>query len=117
MTAFEAFPVFPTEPEPIPARYAEPVERLLEAFSAGTVTLLLHAADAVPPEWLTAARIEANLRALPLEPVQARAWPLLPQVWAISMALDGDAAEPGNMVYIHTLRRALAERLDAEWRA
>jgi EAL domain-containing protein (putative c-di-GMP-specific phosphodiesterase class I)/GGDEF domain-containing protein len=110
------FAVFSEATRPVPAEYAEPLERLLDTLQPGSVTLLLRA-DAASAGWLDADTIERCLHAVLIEPVRSSAWPLLADVWAISLRVPESAEWELTPQSIHVLRRTLAERLDAEWQA
>ena len=100
---------------PVPAAFAEPLERLLDALRPNSLVLLLRVAPHVAPDWLTQMRIDKHLRQALMEPAQTDVWPLLPDVWAISLEMDGDTENPVSSLHIHSLRRALMERLETAW--
>lgn len=115
-SALDAFPLSLIDPGPVPAAYAEPVERLLESFQPDSVAFLLRAQERVQPDWLTAERILKHLGHVLMEPAQPRVWPLVEGVWAIAIRVEGSAESPANALRMHTLRHALTERLEADWR-
>lgn len=102
---------------PVPTHHSEPIERLLDAFRPDRVALLVQPAPCVRSDWLTQERLYAHLRSIPIEPVATCIWPLVNNIWSISICVAGDADTPANAVQAYTLCRVLARRLEEEWRA
>lgn len=114
LTLFDASSAVPC---PVPASYAEPVERLIEAFRPGGMAFLLQTQEAPGPEWLTADRILSHVGQALLEPMQTQVWPLLDGVWVVAVSAEGGIEGPISALQAHALRKALADRLEEDWRA
>lgn len=101
----------------VSSAYTEPLERFLQAFQPNTVLLVLHVDPKVTASgWLTETRIARHLHASLMEPVCTEVWPLLENVWIISLLATGDLAHPTSSLHVHSLKHTLAERIDTEWR-
>ena len=75
----------------VSSAYTEPLERFLQAFQPNTVLLVLHVDPKVTASgWLTETRIARHLHASLMEPVCTEVWPLLENVWIISLLATGD---------------------------
>src|SRR5882724_7144946 len=94
----------------------EALERLLEALQPGRVVFLIQSECALRPDWLTAGRIEPLLRRYMMGTAESALWPLVENVWALSLRLSGEVNCPVNALEVHSLRRVLSEQLEAEWR-
>ncbi|HZT41485.1 MAG TPA: EAL domain-containing protein [Chthonomonadaceae bacterium] len=113
LTLFDASSAVPC---PVPAAYAESVERLIEAFRPGSMAFLLQVQQAHCPDWLTGDRILSHVGQALLEPMQPQVWPLLEGVWVVAVSVEGGVEGPVSALQAHALRKALADRLEADWR-
>ena len=120
MFAYRPLTLFDASAEvsrPVPAAYAEPVERLIDAFRPGGMAFLLLAQEAPSPAWLTADRILSHVGQALLEPMQTQVWPLLEGVWVVAVHAEGGSEGSVSTLQAHALRKAIIDRLEADWRA
>ncbi len=91
------------------------VQRLIDALHADSVILALRAHAPEPAQWLNAMHIEKHLRRALMEPAHTEAWPLLPDVWAISLRSADTDRQPTNAMHVHSLCRTLTQHLHNAW--
>ncbi len=100
---------------PVPAEFAEPLEKALNELQSRNVLLFLSSSEIVSDNWLKASPIEKILRDSPLEAPPMKVWQLLDNLWIISLEVRSDSRDPINAHYINSLQRTLVEQLSGLW--
>ena len=102
---------------PVPAEFAEPLEKVLAELQTRNVLLFLRPHDSIPETWLSASKIEKILLVSPLEVPPSKVWQLLENLWVISLEIRSDGRDPINTLYINSLQRSLGVQLSSLWRS